>query len=57
VGIESTGSTRWFAEMQAELGHELEDFSGGRQRCGHLTKQGNRLTRFLLVEAAEVASR
>lgn len=34
-----------------------EDSSGGRQRFGHLTKQGNRLMRFLLVEAAQTASR
>ncbi len=34
-----------------------EDSSGGRQRFGHLTKQGNRLLRFLLVEAAGTASR
>lgn len=34
-----------------------EDSSGGRQRFGHLTKQGNRLLRFLLVEAAGIASR
>jgi len=34
-----------------------EDSSAGRQRFGHLTKQGNRLMRFLLVEAAGVASR
>jgi len=34
-----------------------EDSSGGRQRFGKLTKQGNRLLRFLLVEAAQIASR
>jgi len=34
-----------------------EDSSGGRQRFGHLTKQGNRLLRWLLVEAAGIASR
>jgi transposase len=34
-----------------------EDSSAGRQRFGHLTKQGNRLLRFLLVEAAGIASR
>jgi transposase len=34
-----------------------EDSSGGRQRFGRLTKQGNRLLRFLLVEAAQTASR
>ena len=34
-----------------------EASSGGRQRFGHLTKQGSRLLRFLLVEAAQTASR
>ena len=34
-----------------------EESSGGRQHFGHLTKQGNRLLRFLLVEAAQTASR
>ena len=34
-----------------------EESSAGRQRFGHLTKQGNRLMRFLLVEAAQTASR
>jgi transposase len=34
-----------------------EESSGSRQRFGHLTKQGNRLMRFLLVEAAGIASR
>lgn len=34
-----------------------EDSSAGRQRFGHLTKQGNRRMRFLLVEAAQSASR
>ena len=34
-----------------------EESSGGRQRFGHLTKQGNRLLRFLLVEAAQTACR
>lgn len=32
-----------------------EDSSGGRQRLGHLTKQGNALLRGLLVEAAHSA--
>lgn len=31
--------------------------SGGRQHFGHLTKQGNRLLRFLLIEAAQSACR
>jgi transposase len=34
-----------------------EDSSAGRQHFGHLTKQGNSLLRFLLVEAAQIASR
>jgi transposase len=34
-----------------------EHSSGGRQHCGHLTKQSNRLLRFLLVEAAQSARR
>jgi transposase len=34
-----------------------EDSSAGRQHFGHLTKQGNRLLRWLLVEAAQTASR
>jgi len=34
-----------------------EHSSGGRQHFGHLTKQGNRLLRFLLVEAAQSACR
>jgi transposase len=35
----------------------LERSSGGRQRLGHITKQGNSLLRGLLVEAARVAAR
>lgn len=34
-----------------------EDSSGGRQRLGHITKQGSALVRSLLVEAAHVAVR
>jgi transposase len=34
-----------------------ESSSGGRQRFGPLTKQGNRLLRFLLIEAAQSACR
>jgi transposase len=34
-----------------------EDSSGGRQRLGHITKQGNTVLRGLLVEAAQVAAR
>jgi transposase len=34
-----------------------EDSSAGRQRLGHITKQGDTLLRFLLVEAAQAAVR
>src|SRR5437870_3296376 len=34
-----------------------EDSSGDRRRLGHITKQGNALLRFLLVEAAQVTVR
>jgi transposase len=34
-----------------------EDSSAGRQRLGHISKQGNKLLRFLLVEAAQAAVR
>ena len=34
----------------------LEDSSGERRRLGHITKQGNSLLRFLLVEAAQVTN-
>ena len=34
----------------------LEDSSGQLRRLGHITKQGNSLLRFLLVEAAQVSS-
>jgi transposase len=35
----------------------LEDSSGGRQRLGAITKQGNSLLRWLLVEAGHAAAR
>ncbi len=34
-----------------------EDSSGGKQRLGHIGRQGNSLLRFLLVEAAQAAAR
>jgi transposase len=34
-----------------------EDSSAGQQRLGHISKQGNALLRFLLVEAAQAAAR
>src|SRR5260370_1319931 len=35
----------------------LEKSSGNQRRLGHITKQGNSLLRFLLVEAAQVTAR
>jgi transposase len=35
----------------------VEESSGDRRRLGHITKQGNSLLRFLLVEAAQVTVR
>ena len=35
----------------------LEDSSGDKRQLGHITKQGNSLLRFLLVEAAQASSR
>jgi transposase len=35
----------------------LEESSGERRRLGHITKQGNSVLRFLLVEAAQVTTR
>ncbi len=34
-----------------------ESSSGGKQRLGSISKQGNSMTRFLLVEAAQTAAR
>ena len=34
-----------------------EESSAGKQRLGHISKQGNSLLRFLLVEAAQAAAR
>jgi len=39
VGIESTGYTRWFAEMLAELGHELVVGEAGNIRTMEARKQ------------------
>jgi transposase len=35
----------------------MEESSGNRRRLGHITKQGNSILRFLLVEAAQVTVR
>ena len=46
VGIESTGYTRWFADMLAELGHELVVGEAGkigrRRRASRNTIGGTR---------------
>ena len=34
-----------------------ENSSGGKQRLGSISQQGNSMLRFLLVEAAQTASR
>jgi len=48
----------WQADARSYLGLvPLEDSSGQRRRLGHITKQGNSLLRFLLVEAAQVTVR
>ena len=39
VGIESTGYTRWFADMLAELGHELVVGEAGKIRAMETRKQ------------------
>ena len=50
------------SERQKKLSSYLglvpaEDSSGERRRLGHISKQGNSLLRFLLVEAAQAAAR
>jgi transposase len=55
------GSTKRFA-CGKQIGSYLglipcEDSSANRQRLGHISKQGNTLLRFLLVEAAQAAVR
>ena len=39
MGIETTGYTRWFAEMLAELGHELVVGEAGKIRASETRKQ------------------
>ena len=55
------GTPTWF-ERGKQIGNYVgmipsEDSSGGKQRLGHISKQGNSLLRFLLVEAAQAAAR
>jgi len=55
------GPAERFAEVRQVTSYvgliPAEESTGGRQRFGHLTKQGSRLLRFLLVEAGQSASR
>jgi transposase len=55
------GEVERFAETRQVTSYvgliPAEASSGGKQRFGHLTKQGSRLLRFLLVEAGQSASR
>ena len=44
-------------QIASYLGLVPLDSSGNRRRLGHITKQGNSLLRFLLVEAAQVTVR
>jgi transposase len=39
-------------ERRTPIRMPSEESSGDRQRVGHISKQGNALSRFLLVEAA-----
>src|SRR5258705_10065041 len=56
--IERADRFQWGKQIASYLGLvPLEDSSGNRRRLGHITKQGNSLLRFLLVEAAQVTVR
>jgi transposase len=55
------GSVERFAKSRQVVSYlglnPSEDSSGGRQRLGAISKQGNSMMRFLLVEAGQTASR
>jgi transposase len=56
--IGSPGRFRCGKQIGSYLGLiPCEDSSGGHQRLGHISKQGNALMRFLLMEAAQVVVR
>lgn len=53
--VERFGSSR---ELVSYVGlNPSEESSGGKQRLGSISKQGNSLVRFLLLQAAQTASR
>jgi len=45
------------SSLTSGISPRLEESSGQRRRLGHITKQGNSLLRFLLLEAAQVTVR
>ena|SRR6266478_1014810 len=53
IGIEATGTMQWFLSLM----RSCEYSSGGRQKFGGLSKQGNPLSRFLWCEAPAHAVR
>jgi len=56
--IASAERFRWCKQIGSYVGLiPSEDSSAGRQRLGHISKQGNSLLRYLLVEAAQAAVR
>ena len=58
VGFDHSGALRLRQTGGQLLGADpLRGFSAGKQRLGHLTKQGHTLLRYLLVEAAQTAAR
>jgi transposase len=63
VGMEASGHARWFERLRGkQIASYLglvpsEESSGDRRRLGHISKPGNTLLRFLLVEAAQVTVR
>ena len=61
-GLRADHRNTWKFDRGKQIGSYLglipsEESSGGRQRLGHISKQGNALLRFLLVEAAQAAAR
>jgi hypothetical protein len=54
--VEILRNSRMTADAFAAL-RKSEESSGDRRRLGHISKQGNSLFRFLLVEAAQVTVR
>jgi transposase len=53
----ATGQRELIAEWERVYRKEAQESSGNRRRLGHITKKGNSLLRFLLVEAAQVTAR